>query len=159
MSTLRKDLKQNLAFESQEQETLLNLMRTTGFLAGPFDRIFKQRGLSAPLYNVLRILRGQKGEGLACSLIGERMVTRVPDVTRLVDKLIKLDLASRERSATDRRVVLISITPAGLALLADMDGPTSDMHHEALGHMSARELKDLNRLLVKARQTHRGDRS
>ena len=88
---------------------------------------------------------------MACSHIGERMVSRVPDVTRLIDKLIKLDLATRERSATDRRVVLISITSRGQALLAKLDGPTTELHQTILGHMSARELKELNRLLVKAR--------
>ncbi len=80
------------------------------------------------------------------------MVNRVPDVTRLVDNLIKQGLAVRERSATDRRVVIISITPSGLALLAELDEPTTEMHRSALGHMNDRELKDLNRLLVKARQ-------
>ena len=151
MSTLRKDLKQSRDFESIEQETLLNMLRTAGHVAGPFDRMFKEHQLSQPLYNVLRILRGQQGEGLACSHIGDRMVTRVPDVTRLIDKLIKLGLASRERSATDRRVVLISITPRGQALLAKMDRPTTELHNAILGHMSAPELKELNRLLVKAR--------
>ncbi|MDX2472153.1 MAG: MarR family transcriptional regulator [Candidatus Krumholzibacteria bacterium] len=151
MSTLRKDLKQSRDFESIEQETLLNMLRTAGHVAGPFDRMFKEHQLSQPLYNVLRILRGQQGEGLACSHIGDRMVTRVPDVTRLIDKLIKLGLASRERSATDRRVVLISITSRGQALLAKLDGPTTELHQTILGHMSARELKELNRLLVKAR--------
>jgi len=153
MTTLRNDLHQTRDFATPEQETLLNLMRTSGQLAGPFDRIFKAHDLSQSLYNVLRILRGQDGAGLACSHIGERMVTRVPDVTRLIDKLIKLGFASRERSAGDRRVVLISITRQGLALLAKMDKPVIEQHQAALGHLSAQELKDLNRLLVKARQT------
>ena len=152
MSTLRKDLQLSRDFDSPEQEALLNLLRTAGHLAGDLDRIFKTYGLSQPLYNVLRILRGQQGEGLACSHIGERMVTRVPDVTRLIDKLIKLGFASRERSTSDRRVVLISITRPGLALLAKMDKPVNEQDRAALAHLSARELKDLNRLLVKARQ-------
>ncbi len=152
MSTLRKDLQLSRDFDSPEQEALLNLLRTAGHLAGDLDRIFKTYGLSQPLYNVLRILRGQQGEGLPCSHIGERMVTRVPDVTRLIDKLIKLGFASRERSTTDRRVVLISITRPGLALLAKMDKPVNEQDRAALAHLSARELKDLNRLLVKARQ-------
>lgn len=151
MSNLSKDLQQSRGFESAEQEALLNIVRTAGHLAEPFDRLFKEHQLSQPLFNVLRILRGQQGEGLACSHIGERMVSRVPDVTRLIDKLIKLDLATRERSAADRRVVLISITPRGQALLATLDGPTTELHQTILGHMSARELKELNRLLVKAR--------
>ncbi len=153
MSRLRKELQQTRPFQSLEQETQLNLLRTAGVLQAPFEQLFKEHQLSEPLYNVLRILRGQDGTGLACSHIGDRMLTRVPDITRLVDRLIKRDLAVRERSADDRRVVLISITKTGLALLAQLDEPLNALHKKSLGHLSAREMKELNKLLVKARKS------
>lgn len=153
MSRLRKELQQTRSFESPEQEVFLNLQRTAGLLAGPFDGVLKRQELSPSLYNVLRILRGQAGQGLACSHIGERMVTRVPDVTRLVDKLVRMELVQRERSGDDRRVVLITIRQRGLDLLAQLDQPMAALHKKGLGHLSARELKELNHLLVKARST------
>jgi DNA-binding MarR family transcriptional regulator len=153
MSTLRKEIKQSRSFDSAEQEAYLNLQRTAGAIAGQFDQMFRSQKLSQPLYNVLRILRGQQGKGLPSSRIGERMVTREPDVTRLVDKLVSMNLAARDRSATDRRVVLISITPAGLEVLGRLETPIDELHRRTLGHLSASELESLNRLLVKARQS------
>jgi DNA-binding MarR family transcriptional regulator len=153
MSTLRKEIKQSRSFDSAEQEAYLNLQRTAGAIAGQFDQMFRSQKLSQPLYNVLRILRGQQGKGLPSSRIGERMVTREPDVTRLVDKLVSMNLAARDRSATDRRIVLISITPAGLEVLGRLETPIDELHRRTLGHLSASELKSLNRLLVKARQS------
>ena len=138
---------------SLEQEVFLDLMRTASELGGRFDQLFRTEKLSSPLYNVLRILRGQRGQGLACSLIGGHMVTRVPDITRLVDKLVQLDLARRERSLTDRRVVEIFITEQGLTVLARLDEPVADLHQATLGHMNAKELNQLNTLLAKARNT------
>ncbi len=153
MSPLRKELKQTRPFQSLAQETHLNIHRTAGILNGPVDRMFKDHQLSEPLYNVLRILRGQEGNGLACSHIGERMLTRVPDITRLVDRLVRMEFAVRERSRDDRRVVRIFITKRGLTVLAQLDEPLLAMHEESLGHMGARELKELNRLLAKARKS------
>lgn len=98
MNPLRKELSQTRDFGSLEEETFLSLQRTSGILAGPFVRMFQARQLSPSLYNVLRILRGNKGPGLACTQIVERMVTRVPDISRLVDKLVRMGLASRERA-------------------------------------------------------------
>lgn len=151
MASLKLELMQNRDFESPEQEAILNLQRTAAHLAGPFLKLFKNKSLSPSLYNILRILRGQEGQGLPCSLIGERMVTRVPDVTRLVDKLLAQGLVGRHRSTTDRRVVLISITAKGRALLADFDTPLGELNIQALGHLTRGELQELNRLLVKAR--------
>jgi DNA-binding MarR family transcriptional regulator len=151
MADLKSELKQTRDFESLEQEAALNIQRTASQISGPYDRLFKDTGLSGGLYNILRILRGQKGGGLACSHIGERMVTRDPDVTRLTDKLLKMGLVSRDRSTTDRRVVLISLTTEGNRVLAKLDQPISELNKRVLGHLSRTELKELNRLLVKAR--------
>lgn len=157
MASLKSELQQNRDFESLEQETYLNLQRTAGILDGPFVKLFKENELRPSLYNILRILRGQRGRGLACSHIGERMVSRDPDVTRLIDKLLTLGLVQRVRSETDRRVVLISITPAGMDLLARLDDAVSNLHHAALGHLTRGELEELNRLLVKARRPDQGE--
>lgn len=157
MAALKSELQQNRDFDSLEQETYLNLQRTAGIVHGPFFKLFKASGLRPSLYNILRILRGQGEQGLACSHIGERMVTRDPDVTRLVDKLLKMGLVQRVRSAADRRVVLISITPRGLELLAELEGPLAELHSQALGHLTPAELEELNRLLVKARHPDQGE--
>lgn len=153
MPSLREELKQSRSFDSLELEAFLNLQRTAAVLAGPVNKLLKQHDLSPSQYNILRILRGQNGQGLPCTPIGERMVTRVPDVTRLIDKLIRMGLAARERSATDRRVVLITITDAGLNVLQELDSPIADVHQHVLGHLSERQLRELNKLLVKARST------
>lgn len=157
MASLRSELHQNRDFESLEQEAYLNLQRTVGVINGPFLQLFKANQLRPSQYNILRILRGQEGQGLACSHIGERMVTRDPDVTRLVDKLLKMGLVRRVRSDSDRRVVLISITDEGQNLLAEMDDPVRELHHAALGHLTGVELEELNRLLVKARHPDEGE--
>ena len=157
MSRLQLEIKQNRAFASPEQETFLNLVRSAGALSAPFNQLFKDHELSLPQYNVLRILRGHDGVGLSCSQISERMVTRDSDITRLVDRLVKGDLASRRRSESDRRVVLIGITARGRRLLADLEGPVTDAHKSTLGHLSAAELAELNRLLVKARSPESED--
>ena len=102
-------------------------MRTAGALCGDFNQLFKAHKLSESTYNVLRILRGaQKSEGLPGlpSLeVAERLVTRVPDITRLVDRLIQAGLAERTRDDVDRRVVIVSITPTGLVELKKLDKP------------------------------------
>ena len=151
MAALKSELQQSKDFESLEQEAVLNLQRTASIISGPYEKLFKANNLSSGLYNILRILRGQKGQGLACSHIAERMVSRDPDVTRLTDKLLKMELVQRARSTTDRRVVLISLTRTGEKMLAALDRPVGALHHESLGHLTRDELHELNRLLVKAR--------
>lgn len=148
-SPLQRELRKRNPFDSAEQEAALNVARTHDYLASRFARLFAQYDLSGPQYNVLRILRG---EGLPSQEIGERMVTHMPDVTRLVDRLEKAGLVERKRILEDRRVVLVKITRAGLDVLQRLDQPVLDLHRELLGHLSASELAELNRLLARARQ-------
>src|SRR5215469_2382140 len=96
--------------------------------------VLKAEDLSATQYNVLRILRGAP-EGLTCGEIANRMITRDPDITRLLDRLEKRHLISRRRGAKDRRMVLTRITPEGLALLARLDRPVQEAHRQQLGHL------------------------
>ncbi len=139
-------------FDSLEQEAYLNIARSQGFLRQEFERLFQRHAISAPQYNVLRILRGHGGEGVSCLTIARNMVHRTPDITRLGDRLEHAGLVRRVRAAVDRRVVLLSITAAGLELLARLDLPVRELHKTLLGHLEPSELVELNRLLAKARR-------
>src|SRR5262249_17116597 len=101
-SALQEELRKKHPFASAEQEASLNLARTHDHFEQEFARLFQKHGISAPQYNVLRILRGVGGEGLPCLEVGAQMVTRMPDITRLVDRLEQAGLAERGRTAPDR---------------------------------------------------------
>lgn len=154
---LQDEIRKKKPFDLPEEEAYLNLLRTTGVLVADFERLFKEYGISEPKYNVLRILRGAGGDGLPCLDVAGRMITRVPDITRLVDRLEQQSLVRRHRTERDRRVVLVSITDKGLKVLADLDEPTVRLLREQLRHMTADELAALSRLLAKARQRPGGD--
>jgi DNA-binding MarR family transcriptional regulator len=151
VSRLQRELKQNKPFESLESEVYLNLARTADVLQRWEVDILKPADLTASQYNILRILRGAGAEGQRCAEIGSRMITRDPDVTRLLDRLEKRSLVTRARIAKDRRVVTTRITEEGLALLATLDDPIETTQRRLLGHMSRTELETLNRLLEAAR--------
>jgi DNA-binding MarR family transcriptional regulator len=125
-------------------------MRTTDMLSRGLIQVLKVEDLSATQYNVLRILRGSP-EGLACGEIGSRMITRDPDITRLLDRLEKRALISRRRETTDRRTVIAQITSEGLKLLARLDEPVQEGHRKQLGHLGRERLKALTELLYAAR--------
>ena len=147
MSKLQEELKQSKPFAGLEEEVILNLMRTSGFLAAGLVGILKQAGLTATQYNALRILRGAAPEGLSCREIGTRMVTRESDITRLLDRLEKRGLISRRRPAGNRRLVLTRITGQGLKTLAGLDAPVLESHRQQVGHLGKSRLKALNRTL------------
>lgn len=149
---LLNEIKQTKPFASLEAEAHLNLERTAAVLGHAFAERLKPFGITPTQYNVLRILRGAGPEGLCRNDIRGRLVAQVPDVTRLLDRLVSSQLVERERSSTDRRLVSTRITSAGLALLARLDEPVVDMHHELLGHMSAAQLRTLVDLLALARE-------
>ena len=150
-STLAKEIKQGKPFESVEVEAHLNLVRSCDLLEGNVARFLKQHGISTPQYNVLRILRGAEPDGLPSLAVADRMVTRVPDVTRLLDRLAAKGLVVRERSTRDGRVMLARITADGLAFLAGLDRPLLEFHQAQIGHMSKDELVQLIVLLEKLR--------
>lgn len=134
-----------------EEMTFLELCRTTDVLSRRLSGVLKAEELSSNQYNVLRILRGAP-EGLPCGEIGSRMITRDPDITRLLDRLEKRNLISRSRDTRDRRTVMGRITPAGLELLARMDEPVREAHRSQLGHLGRERLRALNELLQIARE-------
>lgn len=154
--SLKDEIKKQKPFEHAEEEVYLNLLRTTSVLFADFERLFKACGLSEPQYNVLRILRGVGGDGLPSTEIAGRMITRVPDITRLVDRLEAAGFVERSRTHEDRRVVLVRIKPRGLKALADLDQPLLELHKRQLKHMTRKELEELSRLLVKARHPRDG---
>jgi DNA-binding MarR family transcriptional regulator len=150
--SLQVEIKQRKPFSSLEEAAYLNVLRTASVLSEDVSEALKSRGLTPTQYNVLRILRGAGAVGLACGEVGERMVTRDSDITRLVDRMEKMGLVARERSTEDRRVVTTRITPEGMRLVNELDTPILELHQRQLQHMKPAELDTLVSLLEKARQ-------
>jgi DNA-binding MarR family transcriptional regulator len=132
---------------SLEQQVFLELLRVADSLVQDAESLLKPFGLSHTQFNVLRILRGAEPTGLACSGIGERMLTHDPDITRLLDRLDSRGLIKREREQEDRRVVRTRITEAGLKLLAELDAPVSEAHLKQFGELQPSQLEELKNLL------------
>ena len=133
-----------------EEAAFLDLLRTTDILSRGLAQVLKTEDFSSTQYNVLRILRGSP-QGLACGEIAGRMITRDPDITRLLDRLQKRGLISRRREARDRRTVMARITPDGLKALARLDQPVRAAHRRQLGHLGRQRLRELAHLLQLAR--------
>ena len=129
-----------------EEAAFLELLRTCDLLSRGPAQVLKMEDLSATQYNVLRILRGAP-EGLPCGEIASRMITRDPDITRLLDRLEKRELISRCRETKDRRMVMARITPEGLKLVARLDAPVEESHRKQLGHLGRERLRALTELL------------
>ena len=134
-----------------EDRLFISLQKTADALGLQAEQLFKPHGLTGTQYNVLRILRGAAPDGLACSGIGERMISHDPDMTRLLDRMEKRGLISRARQTNDRRVVKTRITPAGLALLKILDQPVRELHKRQFHHIPAMRLKSLADLLEEVR--------
>jgi len=135
---------------SLEEKTYLEILRTSDLLSRSLAGILKDTDLSSTQYNVLRILRGAGGP-LPCGEIANRMITRDPDITRLLDRLDARGLVARERDTADRRTVLARITPEGLRLLGRLDEPIQEAHRRQLGHLGRERLLQLTELLELAR--------
>ncbi|HEX9690874.1 MAG TPA: MarR family transcriptional regulator [Gemmatimonadales bacterium] len=150
---LRAEIKQGRPFGSVSQEAFLNLMRTSAILDHAFAEGIKPYGVTPTQYNVLRILRGAGRDGLCRNEVRDRMITQVPDATRLLDRLEDAGYVERKREGADRRFVTARITRAGLDLLDSMDEALAVLHERQLGHLTAPELRQLSRLLTKARRT------
>jgi DNA-binding MarR family transcriptional regulator len=135
---------------SPEEAAFLDLLRTTDMLVRGAIGVLKEENLSHTQYNVLRILRGAP-QGLACGEIARRMITRDPDVTRLLDRMEKRGLISRARESRDRRMVLARLTPEGRKLADRLDEPVQKIHRKLLGHLGKQRLRALGELLAAAR--------
>lgn len=137
---------------SLEEQTFVALLRTADQLQWRAAEMFKPHGLSPTQYNALRILRGAGPEGLACSEVGERMINRDPDITRLLDRLEGRGLIRRSREQKDRRVIKVRITAAGLDLLKSMNREVAEFHRHVLGHLGEDRLESFLHLLEAARR-------
>jgi DNA-binding MarR family transcriptional regulator len=149
--TLKDEIQQIKAFDNLEAEVFLNLVRTAEALATENDTLLRQFGLSRSQYNVLRILRGAGDLGLSGRDIVERMVTRDPDMTRILDGLEVKELVERARSEQDRRVIVATITSKGRELLDEIAEPLGRLHKTQLRHLSEQKLRRLIALLEEAR--------
>jgi DNA-binding MarR family transcriptional regulator len=136
---------------SLENRIFVALLQTADTLAQEAEQFLKAAGIPNAQYNVLRILRGAEPEGLACRAIGDRMISHDPDITRLLDRMEKRGLITRERQTDDRRVVKTRITPQGLSLLKTLDQPIHDLHKRQFVHISTARLKTLFDLLEEVR--------
>ena len=143
----RAEGKPNQPARSQEEEAFLALLRTADRLQTRLANMLKPQGLSPTQYNALRILRGAGAEGLACREVGERMIKRDPDITRLLDRMAQRGLVSRGRERKDRRVIRARITASGLERLKAIDRDLGTFHRELLGHLGPQRLESLIRLL------------
>lgn len=150
------ELQQSRPFENDGVEAFINVLRTADWLRRDLEKLLAALQLTGPQYNVLRILRGaargKNSEGLPCSEIGARMVTRDPDITRLLDRLEKRKLITRARDGRDRRVVNVRISAAGLQVLAKLDRPVAELHSRQLGVLGKAGTRRLIALLEKLRE-------
>lgn len=135
-----------------EEVLFVDLLRTADLLARRPAQLLREHGLSSNQYNVLRILRGSP-EGLLCGEIAARMITREPDITRLLDRLEKRGLVGRCRQTADRRRVITRITRDGLEVLSLLGEPICGAHRRQLGHLGQRKLHELPRLLALCRKS------
>jgi DNA-binding MarR family transcriptional regulator len=133
-----------------EDQVFVAILRVADSLAQGAEQLIKSAGLTWAQYNVLRILRGAEPHGLLCRGIAERMISRDPDMTRLLDRMEKHSWISRQRQQDDRRVIKTRIRPEGLKLLKKLDQPIHDLHKGQFRHMTAARLKLLTELLSEA---------
>jgi DNA-binding MarR family transcriptional regulator len=141
-------------FDSLEQEVFLNLWRTYDRLRALEDELFSRYELTAQQYNVLRLLRAQHPATTPTLALANRLISRAPDITRMLDKLEQRSLIQRERNTSNRRVVYVGITEAGLRLLDEIAAPLRGCHRRQLGHLKEEDLKRLAALLLLAREPH-----
>lgn len=151
---LKDELKQKKPFKSLCQEAQLSIVRTSNLLTDAFEQMLKPYGITGTQYNVLRILRGAEPDGLCRNEVSQRLITRMPDVTRLLDRMEEAGLVTRERAESDRRLVTTRITKKGRKLVDDLDEEVEAQHEERLGHIEKEDLKTLIGLLERVRQTN-----
>jgi DNA-binding MarR family transcriptional regulator len=157
--TTLKQRRSGRRFDSPQQEAFLNLWRTYDRLRLLEDELFARHGLTAQQYNALRLLRAAQPGKTPTLNLAARLVSRAPDITRLIDKLVARGLAERERPVGDRRAVHVGITAAGTEMLDSIAVEVRECHEKQLGHLSAGELATLVELLQKVRAPHEAEGS
>lgn len=152
-TTLREELKQRKPFTSLQQEAQLSVMRTSAMLVDAFERMLKPYGITSTQYNVLRILRGAEPTGLCRNDLRDRMLTRMPDVTRLLDRMEESGLIDRTRETSDRRMVMTRIAGKGRRLLDDLEPEVAREHERAFARLTKEQMRTLIAHLAAVRET------
>lgn len=152
MAKMQSEIRKRQPFSNPQQEAILNILRTSDLFHIQLDRLFRQHELTSSQYNVLRILRGE-GKPLPILEIASRLITVVPGITGLIDRLEQAGWVQRERCENDRRVIYVAATPKALDVLSRIDQPLEELHAQLIGHLNRAELKELIRLLEKSRNS------
>jgi DNA-binding MarR family transcriptional regulator len=152
-TTLRDELKQRKPFTSLEQEAQLSVVRTSAMLVDAFERMLKPHGITSTQYNVLRILRGAAPDGLCRNDVRDRMLTRMPDVTRLLDRMEESGLIERARETSDRRMVMTRITAKGRRMLDELEDAVAREHERAFAALTKEQMRALIAHLAAVRET------
>lgn len=139
------------AFESEANKALLNVLVTSSWIMSELSSAMTPHGVTPAQYNVLRILRGSHPRALTCSEVGDRLLDRTPDVTRLLDRLGRRGLTERARAEHDRRIVEVVITDKGLDLLRRMKPDVQVVQQRLMHHLSEEEQRQLSTLLERVR--------
>ena len=150
---LRNELRQSRPFQSVEHEAFLSVLRTAAVLSDELEQILKPEGISLAQYNVLRILRGAGPHGLCRNEVRDRMLTRMPDMTRLLDRMESASLVARARSQTDRRLVSTRITDRAMQVLDRVEDAVAEEHRRRFGPLSTSEMRTLIGLLERVRES------
>ncbi|MBI2687485.1 MAG: MarR family transcriptional regulator [Acidobacteria bacterium] len=156
---LQTEIRQTRPFPHPAEEAFLNLQRTAGWLMGGVEETLRSFGLTHPQYNVLRILAGAGPGGLPCGEVAARMITRDPDITRLLDRMEKRGHVRRGRTPEDRRIVRACLTPEGAATLRSLEKPVRDAIRSPLAPLGAVKLAQLTALLEEIRIQMEGEAS
>lgn len=156
--SLQSELKQRAPFRSLEEEAHLSIIRTADLLTRALAFTLKERGLTQTQYNVLRILRGAGAEGLPSGEVAERMITREPDITRLLDRMEARGWVHRRKDPADRRITRAWITLPGRELVDQLDAPVAEMQRHCLAHLGEAKLAELSDLLGTVREAGLGGR-
>jgi len=151
MSQLTEEIKQTKPFTSYGEEVWVNLSRTAAIAGHAVEQRLRPYGLSPTQYNVLRILRGAGVDGLVQHEVGSRLVAQVPDVPRILSRLENAGLIRRVRGTEDRRVVVATLTNAGMSLVNRLDEPMKQVHLGLFPGMQEKEMERLCELLELAR--------
>jgi DNA-binding MarR family transcriptional regulator len=150
---IQNELQQKKPIRHVGEEAALNILRTSDVLTQQVMDVLKPYGLSPTQYNVFRILRGAGSEGICCKAIADRLITRDPDITRLIDRLEKRGLLVRTRAKEDRRYVTIQLTTSGLEMVNELDEPMRKLNQHVMRNLDAAELQTLINLLEQVRST------
>jgi DNA-binding MarR family transcriptional regulator len=148
---LHVELQQSRPWDLLEEEVHVSISRTAALLERAVAQLLKPHGITPTQYNVLRILRGAGAAGLCRNEVGARLVTPVPDVTRLLDRMADLKLIARQRSDEDRRLVRTHLTAKGLDLVNSLDSVLRPSHQQRLAHIAREKLEALVATLADVR--------